>query len=91
VTGREIPEAVTRVTIVGDGVREYWSDYWTVSVQDDGRTVKLFAEGDGKAAKEERDAALGAELSARFQRPFCNRCGAPQPIGHDCLRDKETS
>lgn len=59
---------VTRVHVVvpnglGPHSKEYWADSWVLALQDEGRTLKLFAKGDGKAAKEHRDATLAGQLS----------------------------
>lgn len=59
----EIPETVTRVVLVG-GCRcghphEHWADEWDVSVQDDGKTLKLFAKGEGEDVKQDRIESLG--------------------------------
>lgn len=55
---------VTRVHVVQTGAdhREYWADEWMVSYQDDGRTLKLFAIGDGKKGRSDRDSALTIDL-----------------------------
>ncbi|RIS72873.1 hypothetical protein D2E70_08425 [Mycobacteroides abscessus] len=60
---RAIPETVTRIDVIGPLRNEFWSDHWAVSIQDGGRTVKLFAEGDGMDAYEERNAALAKDIS----------------------------
>ncbi|WP_235625626.1 hypothetical protein [Mycobacteroides abscessus] len=65
---RSIPETVTRIDMIDPKRREHWSDYWSVSIQDEGRTLKLFAEGDGSAAREERDAALARTISEDLRR-----------------------
>ncbi|MBN7460837.1 hypothetical protein I3U64_11810 [Mycobacteroides abscessus subsp. abscessus] len=65
---RAIPETVTRIDMIDPKRREHWSDYWSVSIQDEGRTLKLFAEGDGSAAREERDAALAKAISEDLRR-----------------------
>jgi hypothetical protein len=62
----EIPETITRIDLVG-GCRcghphEYWADEWEVSVQDDGKTLKLFAKGEGKQAQATRVASLSQAL-----------------------------
>lgn len=41
---------------------EYWADFWVVHVQDQGRTIKLFAHGDGAAFKDLRNTSLGNDL-----------------------------
>ncbi|MDM2383840.1 hypothetical protein PP563_09895 [Mycobacteroides abscessus] len=65
---RAIPETVTRIDMIDPKRQEHWSDYWSVSIQDEGRTLKLFAEGDGSAAREERDAALAKTISEDLRR-----------------------
>lgn len=55
---------VTRVVVEKGGVfTEYWADSWDVHVQDGGRTVKLFARGDGVAAAMTAGEAFGASVS----------------------------
>ena len=50
---------LTRVVIVHGGVsKEFFADAWEFSRQDEERTLKLFASGDGSAARAERDEAL---------------------------------
>jgi hypothetical protein len=50
---------VTRIHIVTpDGSKEYWADSWQISRQDGGRTLKIFATGDGSQARADRNAAL---------------------------------
>lgn len=61
----EIPQTVTRIDIVGSKsgrLGEFWADEWEVSVQDDGKTVKFFAKGDGGKPRNERNASLGRGL-----------------------------
>lgn len=65
---RAIPESVTRIDMIDPKRHEHWSDHWSVSIQDEGRTLKLFAEGDGSAAREERDAALAKAISEDLRR-----------------------
>ncbi|AWG57392.1 hypothetical protein [Mycobacteroides abscessus] len=65
---RAIPETVTRIDMIDPKRQEHWSDYWSVSIQDEGRTLKLFAEGDGSTAREERDAALAKTISEDLRR-----------------------
>lgn len=51
--------SLTRVVVVtDDGVKEFWADQWSVHVQDDGRTLKLFPKGDGSAARIARQHSL---------------------------------
>lgn len=50
---------VTRVDVVIPGmVKEYWADAWKTYIQDEGRTLKLIADGDGSVHKDARDAVL---------------------------------
>lgn len=58
------PVKVTRVVVVRPGQMEIecWADSWEVCLQDDGRTIKLFADGDGMAARAERNKSLSQEL-----------------------------
>lgn len=65
---RSVPETVTRIDMIDPKRQEHWSDYWSVSIQDEGRTLKLFSEGDGSAAREERDAALAKTISEDLRR-----------------------
>lgn len=57
-------DSVTRVDIISsDGWRaEHWADSWELVVTDEGRTLKLFAKGDGDEAHDERNAALAEDL-----------------------------
>lgn len=59
-----VPRKLTRVDVIapGNGRREHWADTWDISVQDDGRTMKLFAKGDGAAAQQERNDALAEDI-----------------------------
>lgn len=63
-TARQALADVTRVVVVSkDGeFKEYWADSWGVSVQDAGRTVKVFARGDGAQAIAARSVELGSTL-----------------------------
>lgn len=66
----EIPKTVTRIDIVGSKsgrLGEFWADEWDVYVQDDGRTIKFFARGDGGKAHSERNASLGKDLVGGMQ------------------------
>lgn len=46
--GRDALGSVTRLVVEKDGVyTEFWADDWDVHIQDGGRTVKLFARGQG--------------------------------------------
>lgn len=66
---RTVPPSVTRVVVVTDGgVREFWADEWVVSVQDDGRTLKLFPTGNGIAARTEATRALAELMQQDLQR-----------------------
>lgn len=50
---------VTRIDIVTElGRYTFWGDSWRYDEQDDGRTLKLFAKGEGKQAQAELRAAL---------------------------------
>lgn len=74
----DIPSTVTRVVIVDDSskiVQELFADSWDVLVQDDGRTVKLFARGSGAEAHTKRNAALAVDLqgAAMFAQSFKDR------------------
>lgn len=43
------PESMTRVDIIGPGVKEFWADEWDALIQDDGATLKVLqAEGPRK-------------------------------------------
>jgi hypothetical protein len=54
---------VTRIDIVTElGRYTFWGDSWHYDEQDEGRTLKLFAKGDGAQARAERDAALHHHL-----------------------------
>lgn len=49
--------------VISDGTRkEFWADSWDVHIQDGGRTVKLFAKGDGEQPRVERAQALAADM-----------------------------
>jgi hypothetical protein len=65
---RAIPETATRIDVIRPLRNEFWSDHWAVSIQDGGRTVKLFAEGDGRGANEDRNAALAKDISEDMRR-----------------------
>lgn len=55
---------VTRVHIITElGRYEYWGDSWELELQDDGRTLKMWARGDGEKAKAERVRALGIDFT----------------------------
>ncbi len=60
-------EQVTRIHIIGDNPKEYFADEWVASLQDEGKTLKLFAYGEGTAAKAERDMSLVHDLIVRVQ------------------------
>ena len=52
---------LTRVQVIPGGGRpsqEFWADYWTMSHQDGGATLKLFGHGQGQQSQAERDDAL---------------------------------
>ena len=78
-----LPPTITRVHVVQSRTdhREHWADMWTPYIQDDGRTLKLFAHGKGAAAQAERSQSLGQSLAA-----YCNRCGGAFPGEHKCGR-----
>lgn len=79
-----MPPPITRVHVyIPEETREYWADAWETSIQDDGTTLKLFAVGDGAAAKRERDEVLGDLLTARI---YCQRCGNGFYGEHICGR-----
>ena len=62
----EIPDTVSRIDVVsasGRGASEFWADQWEAVLQDDGRTLKLFAKGRGVQAREERDRALAEDFA----------------------------
>lgn len=60
-------QKLTRVVVVHDGVaKEFFADEWAFSRQDDERTLKLFASGDGTAERAERDSALARDFSDLF-------------------------
>ena len=42
---------------------EFWADEWLLSLQDNGRTLKIIGSGGGTEAKARRDAALAAGLT----------------------------
>ena len=56
------PEDVTRINVIGDTVSEVWADECFAAVQDDGRTLKLFPCGEGKAAQDARAKSLVEDL-----------------------------
>jgi hypothetical protein len=61
----EIPNTVTRVVIVATNglvAREHFAESFDIHVQDEGRTVKLVAKGDGGKARNDRTASLGRNL-----------------------------
>jgi hypothetical protein len=73
---------VTRVHIVpdtGNPSVEFWADHWEPYLQDDGRTLKLFAHGDGAPHQQARDEALAEEISQRLI--------IDQPDDGEALRD----
>ncbi|PZU04674.1 MAG: hypothetical protein DI630_00730 [Gordonia sp. (in: high G+C Gram-positive bacteria)] len=59
---------LTRIVVVqagrNAGAQEFWADSWTVSQQDDGATLKLFACGEGSRPRETRAAKLLAAFGA---------------------------
>lgn len=60
------PESTTRVDIIGPGVKEFWADEWAASIQDEGRTLKLFQFGDGHEARADRNKRLVDEINANI-------------------------
>ena len=82
-----LPPSITRVHVVQAGTdhREHWADMWTPYIQDDGRTLKLFAHGKGTAAQAERSQSLGRDLAAQ-----CLRCGGSGGE-HKCGRELDDS
>lgn len=76
---------MTRLVVVKDDVyTEYWAEAWRLFVQDGGKTVKLFADGDAAEAISARNAALGemlgvsAEAAAAFTQAVAESKGHPQ-------------
>lgn len=63
---------------------EYWSEAWRLFVQDGGKTVKLFADGDAAEAISARNAALAEMLgvsagaAAAFTQAVPESEGQPQ-------------
>lgn len=77
----EATKSVTRLVVVKDGAYlEYWADHWSVDVQDDGRTLKLFARGDGSAAIETRATEFGEllEVSTEAIKEFTAQVAAAE-------------
>lgn len=66
--GKRAFQDVTRIVVIHRGAggeptyTEYWADTWQVSVQDNGRTVKLISRGNGEEAIKARYAGLGEAL-----------------------------
>lgn len=55
---------VTRVSIVTElGRYEYWGDRWEIDIQDEGRTLKLRARGEGVQPKADRLRALKLDFA----------------------------
>ena len=59
----ELRKTVTRIDIVQDGVKEFWADHWEGYFEDDHRTLKIIATGDGEGAKAERNASLANDFA----------------------------
>jgi hypothetical protein len=62
---RAMFEDVTRIHVVNtDGPeivnKEFWADDWHISLQDEGRTLKIIGSGTGAQSLAERDGALAA-------------------------------
>lgn len=56
-TGEET-DKVTRIQIHTElGRYEFWADHWNFKVQDDGMTLFLLGQGEGKYARKQRDIA----------------------------------
>lgn len=88
------PMPITRIDIVDEkGVREFWADNWEFSLQDEGRTLKLFATGDGKEAETERAVALAKEICTSDQCGYCGRtereCQAWECAGSEAAKQRE--
>lgn len=69
-------------------VKEYWADEWVVHVQDQGRTIKLFAHGTGDRYRNMRASDLGNDLMRSQGRldDYVQRFGdqsSPHPGGSD--------
>lgn len=83
VTGRGIDlTKVTRVTIVGHqaGVLgEHFADSWHAYLQDDGRSLTLFADGTGKSAMAAHHDGLAKSLAEHeaLARAY-RRCGGAE-------------
>jgi len=71
------PSEITRIDIIGERVSETWADECFASVQDEGRTLKLFPYGEGLATQELKAKSLVADLKAAIaarRRPTCDTC-----------------
>ena len=87
--GKRAFQDVTRIVVIHRGVggepkyTEYWADAWQVSVQDNGRTVKLISRGSGEEAIKACAAGLGealgisAEAAAQFTQAVADAEGQP--------------
>ncbi|OHU47253.1 hypothetical protein BKG82_26730 [Mycobacteroides chelonae] len=87
--GKRAFQDVTRIVVIHRGAggepkyTEYWADAWQVSVQDNGRTVKLISRGSGEEAIKARAAGLGealgisAEAAAQFTQAVAKADGQP--------------
>ncbi|OHT98276.1 hypothetical protein BKG71_19350 [Mycobacteroides chelonae] len=64
---RTIPETVTRIDVIAPTRKENWADYWSMLIQDEGRTLILCQEGAGESAQATRQAELGAALSTAIR------------------------
>ena len=59
----------TRIVVVPadrSQAQEFWADSWSISVQDDGQTLKLIARGDGETAKKKRSESFAEWLGGFF-------------------------
>jgi hypothetical protein len=84
------------VVLVDDAYTEYWADSWSILVQDGGKTVKLFARGDGAEPVSARNAALGkvlgvsSDTAAAFTQAVAESEGQPEQAYPEArtLRDR---
>lgn len=63
---------LTRVVVVpadGSGAQEFWADEFETAYLDAGRTLKLFATGDGSRARAARAAALSEDFARLEKSP----------------------
>lgn len=67
---------LTRIVVVpgnGQPVQEFWADIWELSHQDGGRTLKLFASGNGVGAMSDAAAALARDFTEINERVLRQR------------------